>query len=110
MNAEDHNIHIYFPHAAGGGCVQLFRKTDNRSSQYVKMSNSVRDSGSYIYEEFMPTDGTDVKVYTVGDDYAHAEARKSPALDGRVERDSEGKEVRKMKTGPRALLELPLSV
>ena len=30
----------------------------------------------------------------MGGDYAHAEARKSPALDGKVERDKDGKEVR----------------
>ncbi|KAM9352050.1 inositol hexakisphosphate and diphosphoinositol-pentakisphosphate kinase 2 [Symphorus nematophorus] len=91
--AEDHNVYIYYPTSAGGGSQRLFRKIGSRSSVYSPES-SVRKTGSYIYEEFMPTDGTDVKVYTVGIDYAHAEARKSPALDGKVERDSEGKEIR----------------
>ncbi|XP_039988485.1 inositol hexakisphosphate and diphosphoinositol-pentakisphosphate kinase 2 isoform X4 [Xiphias gladius] len=91
--AEDHNVYIYYPTSAGGGSQRLFRKIGSRSSVYSPES-SVRKTGSYIYEQFMPTDGTDVKVYTVGPDYAHAEARKSPALDGKVERDSEGKEIR----------------
>ncbi|XP_040277533.1 inositol hexakisphosphate and diphosphoinositol-pentakisphosphate kinase 2 isoform X9 [Bufo bufo] len=93
VSAEDHNVYIYYPTSAGGGSQRLFRKIGSRSSVYSPES-SVRKTGAYIYEEFMPTDGTDVKVYTVGPDYAHAEARKSPALDGKVERDSEGKEVR----------------
>ncbi|XP_077451781.1 inositol hexakisphosphate and diphosphoinositol-pentakisphosphate kinase 1 isoform X6 [Stigmatopora argus] len=91
--AEDHNVYIYYPTSAGGGSQRLFRKIGSRSSVYSP-ETSVRKTGAYIYEEFMPTDGTDVKVYTVGPDYAHAEARKSPALDGKVERDSEGKEIR----------------
>uniref|UniRef100_H0WTG0 Inositol hexakisphosphate and diphosphoinositol-pentakisphosphate kinase n=1 Tax=Otolemur garnettii TaxID=30611 RepID=H0WTG0_OTOGA len=94
VSAEDHNVYIYYPSSAGGGSQRLFRKKIGSRSSVYSPESSVRKTGSYIYEEFMPTDGTDVKVYTVGPDYAHAEARKSPALDGKVERDSEGKEIR----------------
>ena len=34
---------------------------------------------------------TCTQVYTIGQTYAHAEARKSPTLDGVVVRDSKGK-------------------
>lgn len=94
MDAEAHNINIYYPSSAGGGCKHLFRKIGNLSSAFHPDENKIRRDGSYIYEEFLSTQGTDVKVYTVGPTYAHAEARKSPVLDGKVMRDSHGKEVR----------------
>ena len=92
-NGDDHNIYIYYPMSHGGGQTRLFRKTRDLSSLYYPNINKIRRDKSYIYEEYLQTDGFDIKVYTVGENYAHAEARKSPSLDGIVER-SKGKEVR----------------
>ena len=94
IDAEDHNIYIYYPMSAGGGSKRLFRKIDDRSSEFYPSVNELRPEGFYIYESFVVTQGTDVKVYTVGPDYGHAEARKSPVVDGRVKRDSAGLEIR----------------
>ena len=91
-NGDDHNIYIYYPHC--GGQKRLFRKTKNLSSLYYPNNNKIRRDKSYIYEEFLQSDGFDIKVYTVGEDYFHAEERKSPTLDGVVQRTTEGKEVR----------------
>ena len=73
VDADDHNIAIYYPTSAGGGCKKLFRKVGDRSSEFYPMINEVRRDGSYIYEEFVETQGTDVKMYTVGPDYGKCE-------------------------------------
>jgi inositol hexakisphosphate/diphosphoinositol-pentakisphosphate kinase len=76
VDADDHNIFIYFSQADGGGAQHLFRKKEDCTSIFLPQQNTLRTSGSYIYEQFIPTDGIDIKVYTVGDGYFHAEGRK----------------------------------
>jgi inositol hexakisphosphate/diphosphoinositol-pentakisphosphate kinase len=70
VDADDHNIAIYYPSSAGGGCKKLFRKVGDRSSEFYPEINEIRRDGSYIYEEFMETQGVDVKMYT-GEHAAH---------------------------------------
>ena len=95
VSGEDHNVYIYYPRSLGGGSKRLFRKRADRSSQYYPDVHHTRlgDGNSYIYEELLQTEGTDVKVYAVGREYAHAEARKSPVVDGKVMRNARGREV-----------------
>eukprot|EP01084_Bolivina_argentea_P087323 157715_1 len=89
INAEDHHIYVYYK---GGGSRRLFRKVGNRSSEPSSCS-CIRREGEFIYEALIQSN-KDIKAYTVGDKYVHAETRKAPTVDGIVERDVFNKEVR----------------
>ena len=80
VSGEDHNIYLYYPRSLGGGSKRLFRKVGDKSSDFYPDEHSTRvgDGNSYIYEELLQTEGTDVKVRTVRPEYAHPNPNPNP--------------------------------
>ncbi|KAF7154923.1 hypothetical protein CNMCM5623_003181 [Aspergillus felis] len=100
VDAEDHNINIYYP---GGGGRRLFRRIGNKASEYdpcLTVPRCITEGDtSYVYEPLLTAEGgQDVKAYTVGfypgPYFSFAVTRPSPAVVGVVLRDANGRERR----------------
>ncbi|KAK8496080.1 hypothetical protein V6N12_047073 [Hibiscus sabdariffa] len=51
VDGGNHNIMIYYPRSIGGGMKNMFRKVENRSSEFHHVVGRVRQDDSYIWEE-----------------------------------------------------------
>ena len=81
FDTDDYNIRIYYPSKTGGGCKIIEKKKGVFRAKYRADLNTIRRHGEFVYEKFLPNDGFDIHVNTIGVDYFHAEASKSPMVD-----------------------------